>query len=57
MVTGEIKKVTINFANKNLHLLDVTQIQQAERWIQSWMDSKLVQSKFNEKYENEGARI
>ena len=44
MLTGENNKVTINFANENLHILDISQIQQAERCI-----IKLVQSKyFNE---------
>ena len=44
MFTGENNKVTINFANKNLHILDISQIQQADRCI-----IKLVQSKyFNE---------
>ena len=35
------KKATINFANENLHVLDISQIQQAERCI-----IKLVQSKY-----------
>ena len=44
MLTGENNKVTINFANGNLHILDISQIQQAERSI-----VKLAQSKcFNE---------
>ena len=44
MFTGENDKVTINLANKNIHILDIKQIQQAERCI-----LKLVQSKyFNE---------
>ena len=30
MLTGENKKVTINFANENVHILDISQIQQAE---------------------------
>ena len=41
MLTGENKNVTINFANKNLHILNISQIQQAERCI-----IKLVQSKY-----------
>ena len=44
MVTGENNNVTINFANENLHILDISHIQQAERFI-----IKLVQLKyFNE---------
>ena len=44
MLTGENDKVTINFANKNLRILDISQIQQAERYT-----IKLVQLKyFNE---------
>ena len=44
MLTRENNKVTINFANGNLHILDISQIQQAEGCI-----IKLVQSKhFNE---------
>ena len=44
MLTGENDKVTINFANKNLRILDISQIQQAARYT-----IKLVQSKyFNE---------
>ena len=44
MLTGENDKVRINFANKNLHILDISQITQAERYT-----IKLVQSKyFNE---------
>ena len=44
MLIGENDKVTINFANKNLHILEISQIQQADRCI-----IKLVQSKyFNE---------
>ena len=35
------KKVTINFADENLHILDISQIQRAERCI-----PKLVQSKY-----------
>ena len=30
MLTGENNKVTVNFANENLHILDISQIQQAE---------------------------
>ena len=30
MLTGENDKVTFNFANKNLHILDISQIQQAD---------------------------
>ena len=61
MLTGENNKVTINFGNKNFHILDTSQIQQAERYI-----IKLVQSKyFNEemkkllkkKQGSEGAEI
>ena len=53
MLTGENNKVTINFANKNLHILDISQIQQADRCI-----IKLVQSKyFNEKAAYEETRI
>ena len=31
MLTGENKSVTNNFANKNLHIVNISQIQQAER--------------------------
>ena len=41
MLTRESKKVTINFANENLHILDICQIKQAEKCI-----IKLVQSKY-----------
>ena len=33
MLTGEIKKATINFIKKNLHILDVSRSQQAKRCI------------------------
>ena len=41
MFTEENKKVIINFTNENLYILDISQIQQAERYI-----NKLVQSKY-----------
>ena len=41
MLTGENKKVTINFSNENFHILDISQFQQAERCI-----IKLAQSKY-----------
>ena len=41
MLTGESKKITTSFANKNVHILDISQKQQAEKCI-----IKLVQSKY-----------
>ena len=40
MLTGENKKVTINFADENLHVLDTSQIQKAERCINQNISAK-----------------
>ena len=45
MLTGENNKVTINFANNNLHILDISQIQQAERSSSNWFNQNTSRDK------------
>ena len=61
MLTGENNKTTINFTNENLHILDTSQIQQAERCVIKLIESKYFNKEMKKllikKQGSEGAKI